>query len=933
MEELTNSSKQVSDANPFSVIFSSFVLSCVILSPHTLNAQDQPPSNSSDTRAVVDKRISISGTEEVLNADGTYQTSVDGSTLSRPRQLSNLIQLRRAAPFDPLAVGAAAAATQRSAGAPSVLYVRDVSNVVDAYIIQFHTRALPDYQQVLRNAGVDIVSALPPNAVIGLMNSGTKSAIEALSFVRATADYLPAYKLQEGLEAVIASGSTKVETYSIMSVSKSHRAALVRFTIAIGGVVLDNDPTEQLSSDLSSTTSGSSRFSANLTGDQLLRISMRPETLFIDLRGEESEDLDQVRERERFDYIESVAGYCGQGVGFEVYDRGYRLSHQEIVNKPILVRSPAASGSGGLNHGTEIAGIVFADGVAMSGGLLRCASRPIVFSRFSGFPGNNQPTESQLRAHLAELVDPSGPYRAIAQTSSTDYSTTTSYTTWSAEYDEVLFELDFVKLQSQSNTGNRNSRPAAWAKNVVAVGGFSTNNTVDRSDDSWGSASIGPASDNRIKPDLSGQYGGIRTIDDTSDTAYRDFGGTSGATPTVAAAFGIMFQMWADGVFSGGPGQNRDVFDARPHAATARALMIHSAFRYDFSGGDSANMSRVHQGWGAPDLRNLYDAAQASGWSPPILIDEQDIVTPSGSNGYTLTVDGSEPLKATLVYRDPRGNPAAAIHRINDLSLRVSSPSGTIYWGNNGLRNGNWSTSGGSSNTIDTVENVFIQSPEVGTWSIEVLGDDIVQDGHVATPAVDAVYALVATGGTSTPPVNQPPIVNAGANQSIQLPASAALAATVSDDGLPNGSAISTTWTVVSGPASVTFGNVTATATTASFSVAGTYVLRITANDTELSSSDDVVITVSPPPANQPPTVNAGGDQTITLPGGATLKRFGKRRRFADRWRSDDIVDSGIRPGFGQFLEPSGQQYDREFHRRWNLRAAADSQRHRTECR
>ncbi|WP_179957702.1 PKD domain-containing protein [Exilibacterium tricleocarpae] len=784
----------------------------------------------------------VAGTREIRNADGTYRIRADDNTLSRPRQASKLIQLRRAPPFDPL-TGVHLTLPQRLTSPAPDLYRRDTANVVDAYIIQFHTQALPAYQRALQAAGVEIVTALPPNAVVGLMDKTTRAAIESRPFVRATVDYLPAYKLQQGLENRIAAAGADLQTYSIMSVSKSHRAALVRFTESIGGIVLKGDPAQTQRAALATSVNDGSRFSAKLNAAQLLQVSRRPETLFIDLRGEESEDLGQVREREEFDYIEQVAGYCGRGVGIEVYDRGFRLSHQELVNKSILVRSPAASGSGGLNHGTEIAGILYADGIAMSSGLLRCAARPIVFSRFSAFPGNNRPTESQLRGHLAELVDPAGDYRAVVQTSSTDYSTTTNYTTWSAEYDEVLFELDLVKLQSQSNTGNRNSRPAAWAKNVVAVGGFDTNNTVERSDDSWGSASIGPAADNRIKPDLSGQYGGIRTIDDASNTAYRNFGGTSGATPTVAGAFGIMFEMWADGVFAGGPGQNRDVFDARPHAATAKALMIHSAYRYAFSGGDNANMSRVHQGWGAPDLRNLYDTARDNGWRLPILVDEQDVLTPGGTNSYALNVDGSQPLKATLVYRDLRGNPAAAIHRINDLSLKVTSPAGTVYWGNNGLRNGNWSTPGGSSNTIDTVENVFIQTPAAGTWSIEVLGDDIVLDGHPPTATTDAVYALVASGGSAGPAINRAPRVNAGVNQTVVLPNAATLNGEVSDDGLPEGAGITTAWSRVSGPGTVNFGNAAAVDTSASASVAGTYVLRLSADDTELSASDDIQIT------------------------------------------------------------------------------------------
>jgi len=70
------------------------------------------------------------------------------------------------------------------------------------------------------------------------------------------------------------------------------------------------------------------------------------------------------------------------------------------------------------------------------------------------------------------------------------------------------------------------------------------------------------------------------------------------------------------------------------------------------------------------------------------------------------------------------------------------------------------------------------------------------------------------------------------------------------------------TWSVVSGPASVTFGNASAIDTTASFTVTGTYTLRLTANDSFGSVSDDVVITVSNPTPFQTWT---GGTFTKTL--------------------------------------------------------------------
>jgi hypothetical protein len=124
----------------------------------------------------------------------------------------------------------------------------------------------------------------------------------------------------------------------------------------------------------------------------------------------------------------------------------------------------------------------------------------------------------------------------------------------------------------------------------------------------------------------------------------------------------------------------------------------------------------------------------------------------------------------------------------------------------------------------------------------------------------------------SAPPVNQPPVVSAGANQTISLPAAASLNGTVTDDGLPNPpGAVTVTWSKDSGPGTVTFVNPAAKVTTTTFSVAGTYVLRLTANDGALSASSTVTITVNPTPANQPPVVNAGSNQTITLPAAASL--------------------------------------------------------------
>src|SRR5438477_5668105 len=95
---------------------------------------------------------------------------------------------------------------------------------------------------------------------------------------------------------------------------------------------------------------------------------------------------------------------------------------------------------------------------------------------------------------------------------------------------------------------------------------------------------------------------------------------------------------------------------------------------------------------------------------------------------------------------------------------------------------------------------------------------------------------------------NQPPIVNAGPAQAIALSDAANLNGSATDDGFPNPpGALTYSWTVVSGPGTVTFANANAASTTATFASAGSYTLRLTASDSELSGSADVVVTVGGP--------------------------------------------------------------------------------------
>jgi uncharacterized protein YjiK len=99
---------------------------------------------------------------------------------------------------------------------------------------------------------------------------------------------------------------------------------------------------------------------------------------------------------------------------------------------------------------------------------------------------------------------------------------------------------------------------------------------------------------------------------------------------------------------------------------------------------------------------------------------------------------------------------------------------------------------------------------------------------------------------TAPPPVtpgNAPPVVDAGPDQGIVLPGHANLDATVDDDGQPAPPALTATWSQVSGPSTVVFGDATAVDTTAAVRIAGTYVVRLTVSDGELTASDQATLT------------------------------------------------------------------------------------------
>src|SRR5262249_42478539 len=120
-------------------------------------------------------------------------------------------------------------------------------------------------------------------------------------------------------------------------------------------------------------------------------------------------------------------------------------------------------------------------------------------------------------------------------------------------------------------------------------------------------------------------------------------------------------------------------------------------------------------------------------------------------------------------------------------------------------------------------------------------------------------------------PDNQPPSVTVGPDQTIVLPATAALTGQVSDDGRPIGGALTVRWSKVAGPGPVSFDDPDQANTQATFGLPGTYVLRLTATDSQRSANAQTTVVVTRGTVNQPPVVTAGPVAATTLPAPVAL--------------------------------------------------------------
>ena len=310
---------------------------------------------------------------------------------------------------------------------------------------------------------------------------------------------------------------------------------------------------------------------------------------------------------------------------------------------------------------------------------------------------------------------------------------TTAYDALSRGFDVFLRnnEESFVCLAVTNGSVLRNPENA---KNLLAVG--ASQDTPNEASHCTGG--VGPTTDGRRKPELYAPGCGTRSSQSGTACSVVGLTGTSMATPAVAGAAALIRQYYSEGYYPGGSPNPADALT--PTGALLKATLINSGVDMTGVAGYPSNL----EGWGRARISDplfftgdtrtlgvLDDVRNASGMSTGQVITHNVNVTNSAEN-----------LKITLVWTDVAATAGSSAATVNDLDLEVTSPSGSIFLGN--VFAGDFSTTGGTRDSINNVEQIHINAPETGPWTVRIRG--------AAVNSGTQGFSAVATGGLQLAP-------------------------------------------------------------------------------------------------------------------------------------------------------------------------------------
>ncbi len=213
--------------------------------------------------------------------------------------------------------------------------------------------------------------------------------------------------------------------------------------------------------------------------------------------------------------------------------------------------------------------------------------------------------------------------------------------------------------------------------------------------------------------------------------------GTSHSTPAVAGGAALVRQYFLN---QGVPA---------PSAAMTKAYLMSSA-RYMTGVGANDSLFSNNQGMGLMDLGAAFDGT-------PRLLDDQNpasLLTATGQQRAFsgVVADSTRPFRVTVAWTDAPGSTTASAWKNNlDLTVTVG---GNTYKGN--VFTGPRSVTGGTADSQNNVESVFLPAGTEGAYSVTVTATNINSDGVPNSGGtLDQDFALIVyntcASATATP--------------------------------------------------------------------------------------------------------------------------------------------------------------------------------------
>ena len=665
------------------------------------------------------------------------------------------------------------------------------------YIVQFSGPVMPEWKQAITTSGGQLGDYIPDYAFLVHLDGTAKAIVGALPFVRWVGPYQPAYKLSPDMDyndtrsyRVILAPWAKAESTltALSSLGTQPRSYSQGFAAVLSGEQLDQvahmpdvlwiEPfhMQRIYNDIGGGVilGGQTAWASGYTGNGV--------TVAIADTGLDTGNPSNIHQ----DLAGRVAHISSWPVLYANYGQGCQVTNTGAND------GPADKDSG---HGTHVTGSVAGSGAASSGqfkGLgyqatitFQAVEQYTTFSSACGVAGNAAYMLSGIPDDVRTLLSEVYGWGARIQNDSWGGGTHGVYDQQANYFDDFIHshpDMAVVVAAGNDGTdanndgytdGNSISSPGT-AKNVITVGasdnertsgGFSTYTWAqvlpsdfgaaptgsDRISDDRGElaafSSRGPMNDGRIKPDVVAPGTDIISVRSsqipsnsngwgTYNSYYMYMGGTSMASPLTAGTAALVRDYYI---------HHERV--TNPSAALIKATLINTAV--DISGYGNVNQEagkpipNNHEGWGRVDV----GAATTPGTRQ--FVDHTTGINTGATATYNYIVNTGRPFKVSLVWSDYPSTPLASPTLVNNMNLRVTAPNGTTaYWGNN--FSGGWSQTGGSADMVNNVENVYIQSPTAGQWTVEVIGQNVPQGPQAFALVVDGNLSGKTWNGSSS---------------------------------------------------------------------------------------------------------------------------------------------------------------------------------------